>query len=152
LAESELSSLQGEAAKLEQKNHSSGFGDFGLADVPGAGMEYLRADHEVRYQQALYDLLMKQYDAAELDEAKQAVVIQVVEPAIEPDQKTSPKRDIVMIQFIAIGVFLGCFSALTLWRIKTAEFSYISTKQFGELRDAFSWRSQRKQPSEGQGV
>jgi uncharacterized protein involved in exopolysaccharide biosynthesis len=152
MAESQLASLQAETAKFEQQSHSSDFGDIGLADVPGAGMEYLRADHEVRYQQALYDLLMKQYDAAGLDEAKQPVVIQVVETAIEPDRRTSPKLAIVMIQSTAIGVFLGCFSALALWWIKNMEFDSNATKKFGELRNALAWRSQRRQPSEGQSM
>jgi uncharacterized protein involved in exopolysaccharide biosynthesis len=115
LAESQLSSLQGEAARLEQQNHSSGFGDFGLADVPGAGLDYLRAEHDLKYQQALFDLLMKQYDAAKLDEAKEAAVIQVVEPAIEPDRKTSPKRSLILLIAIILGLFIGCISALFLW-------------------------------------
>ncbi len=42
-------------------------------------MEYLRAEHEVKYRQTMFDLLMKQYDAARLDEAKDAAIIQVVE-------------------------------------------------------------------------
>ena len=77
---------------MEQRNHSSGFADLGLGDVPGAGMEYLRAEHELKYRQAIFDVLMKQYDAARLDEAKDAAIIQVVEPAIEPDRQSSPKR------------------------------------------------------------
>ena len=35
LAERQLSSLQAEAVRLEQSNHSAGFADMGLADVPG---------------------------------------------------------------------------------------------------------------------
>ena len=86
LAESELSSLRAEAARLEQRNRPTGFAGLGLGDVPAAGMEYLRAEHEVKYRQAIFDLLLKQYDAAKLDEAKDAAIIQVVEPAIEPEQ------------------------------------------------------------------
>ena len=87
LAERELSSLEAEAARLQQRNHSSGFADMGLEDVPGAGLEYLRAEHELKYRQAMFDLLIKQYDAARLDESKDAAIIQVVEPAIVPDQR-----------------------------------------------------------------
>ncbi len=90
LAERQLSSMQREVAGLEQRSHSTGVGDVALGDVPVAGLEYLRAQHEVIYQQALFDMLMKQYDAARLDEAKEAAVIQVVEPAIPPDRKSSP--------------------------------------------------------------
>ena len=57
-------------ARLEQSNHSPGIAGLGLGNVPAAGLEYLRASHELQYQQALYDMLMKQYDAAKLDEVK----------------------------------------------------------------------------------
>lgn len=115
LAERQLASLQGEAARLEQRNPSAGFSEMGMGDVPGAGLEYLRADHEVKYQQALFDLLMKQYDAARLDEAKDAAVIQVVEPAIAPERKSSPKRALILSLSTTLGFFAGCISALFLW-------------------------------------
>jgi uncharacterized protein involved in exopolysaccharide biosynthesis len=115
LAERQLASLQGEAARLEERNPSAGFSEMGMGDVPGAGLEYLRADHEVKYQQALFDLLMKQYDAARLDEAKDAAVIQVVEPAIAPDRKSSPKRALILSLSTTLGFFAGCISALFLW-------------------------------------
>jgi tyrosine-protein kinase Etk/Wzc len=108
LAERELSSLQAEAGRLAQRNHSSGFADMGLEDVPGSGLEYLRAEHELKYRQAMFDLLIKQYDAARLDESKEAAVIQVVEPAIEPDRRSSPKRGLIVILFTFGGILAGC--------------------------------------------
>jgi len=115
LAERELASLQGEVAQMAQRSHSAGFSDLGLADVPGAGMDYLRAEHELKYRQALFDLLLKQYDAAKLDEAREGTIIQVVEPAIEPDRKTSPKRAMLLLICTAVGFVSGCFLALLLW-------------------------------------
>ncbi len=115
LAERELATLQAEVGRLEQRNHSSGSVEMGLQDVPGAGMEYLRADHEVRYRQALFDLLIKQYDAARLDEAKDAAIIQVVEPAIEPDKRTSPKRGLIVTLCTLAGLLIGCMAVLILW-------------------------------------
>lgn len=115
LAERELSSLRAEAAQLEQRNHASGFSGLGLGDVPVAGMEYLRAEHEVKYRQAIFDLLLKQYDAAKLDEAKDAAIIQVVEPAIAPDRISSPKPALVISLCTLGGVFIGCLLALLWW-------------------------------------
>ncbi len=115
LAEDELSSLRAEATQLEQRNHSSGFAGLGLGDVPVAGMEYLRAEHEVKYRQAIFDLLLKQYDAAKLDEAKDAAIIQVVEPAIEPDRISSPKPALMISLCTLGGVFIGCLLALLWW-------------------------------------
>jgi uncharacterized protein involved in exopolysaccharide biosynthesis len=115
LAEKELTSLQAEESRLEQSNHSPGIAGLGLGNVPAAGLEYLRAAHELQYQQALFDMLMKQYDAAKLDESKDAAIIQVVEPAIEPDHKSSPKRALIVLLFTFVGFFAGCLLALLRW-------------------------------------
>jgi tyrosine-protein kinase Etk/Wzc len=108
LAERELSSMQTEVAQMEQKRRSTGFADLGLGDVPGAGMDYLQAEHELKYKQTLFDLLVKQYDMARLDEAKDAVIIQVVETAIPPDRRSSPQRRFIVTLFTVVGLLAAC--------------------------------------------
>jgi tyrosine-protein kinase Etk/Wzc len=115
LAEGELSSLRAEAERLQQRNHSSRSADLGLGDVPVAGMEYLRAEHELKYRQAMFDLLLKQYDAAKLDESKDAAVIQVVEPAIEPERISSLTATRMILLSTVGGLFAGLLFALLLW-------------------------------------
>jgi tyrosine-protein kinase Etk/Wzc len=136
LAERELSSLRGEAGQLEQRNHSSGFADLGLGDVPGAGMEYLRAEHDVKYRQTMFDLLFKQYDAARLDEAKDAAIIQVVEPAIAPDRKSSPKRALIVFIFTTAGLFAAGLLVLLAWWNKSAQSDPRTASQLSGLRHA----------------
>jgi tyrosine-protein kinase Etk/Wzc len=116
IAAHELASLKQQAASLEQRTHSTSGGGLRLRDVPDAGLDFLRTQHEVQYRQTLFDLLVKQYDAARLDEAKDAAVIQTVEPAIEPDRKSSPKRALITIASCLAGIFLGCLMALIQWR------------------------------------
>jgi tyrosine-protein kinase Etk/Wzc len=136
LAERELSSLRGEAGQLEQRNHSSGFADLGLGDVPGAGMEYLRAEHDVKYRQTMFDLLIKQYDAARLDEAKDAAIIQVVEPAIAPDRKSSPKRALIVFLLTTAGLFAaGLLVLLARWN-KSVQSDPRAASQLSGLRHA----------------
>jgi uncharacterized protein involved in exopolysaccharide biosynthesis len=137
LAERELVSLQAEEIRLEQSNHSSGIAGLGLGNVPAAGLEYLRAAHELAYRQALFDMLMKQYDAARLDEAKEAAIIQVVEPAIEPDHKSSPKRAIILVLSVFIGFFAGCILALLRWGIDIVQSNPDAAKRLEELSYAF---------------
>jgi tyrosine-protein kinase Etk/Wzc len=137
LAERELSSLQAEAARLQQRNHSPGFGDMGLEDVPGAGLEYLRAEHELKYRQAMFDLLIKQYDAARLDESKDAAIVQVVEPAIAPDRKSSPKRALIVLLSMPGGFFVGCFLVLLGWWKDNIQSNPHVAKQLQDLRNAF---------------
>jgi tyrosine-protein kinase Etk/Wzc len=108
LAERELSSMKSEVARIEQKGHSSGLADLGLGDVPGAGIDYLRAEHELKYRQTLLDLLVKQYDMARLDEARNSVIIQVVEAAIPPEHRSSPQRTLILIIFTVAGFLAAC--------------------------------------------
>ncbi len=108
LTESQLSSLEQEVSSLEQRGHPAGSLDLGLQDVAGAGIEYLRAEHELEYRQILFDLLLKQYDVARLDEAKDAAVVQVVEPAIAPDRRSAPKRGLMIMMFTLLGIVAAC--------------------------------------------
>jgi uncharacterized protein involved in exopolysaccharide biosynthesis len=112
LLESQLSSLQDQSARLEERSGSPESGGFDLADVAGAGAEYLRAEHELEYRQALFDLLLKQYDAARWDEARNAAVIQVVEAAIPPERKSAPRRTFIVLIFMAFGLLGSWFYIL----------------------------------------
>jgi uncharacterized protein involved in exopolysaccharide biosynthesis len=121
LAERELTSLQAEENRLEQSSHSPGIAGLGLGNVPVAGLEYLRAAHELAYRQALFDMLLKQYDAARLDESKDAAIIQVVEPAIEPDRKMPQRRILIVLIASFLGFITGCFLALAIWMKERAQ-------------------------------
>jgi tyrosine-protein kinase Etk/Wzc len=140
ITERELSSLQGETAHMEERSRASGFGDLSLHDVPGAGMEYLRAEHELRYRQAIFDLLMKQYDAARLDEAKEAAVIQVVEPAIEPDRRSSPHYRSTLLICAVGGIIIGVFLALLSWWKELIRSDPYFTQQLEGLKHAIAGR------------
>jgi tyrosine-protein kinase Etk/Wzc len=136
LADKELSSLQAEEQRMEQNHHAPGFAALGLGNVPAAGLEYLRAAHELAYRQALFDMLMKQYDAAKLDEAKEAATIQVVEPAIEPDRKSEPKRAVILSISAALGLTVGCLWAWLLWMKELAKADPQSAAQLWALKNA----------------
>lgn len=118
LAERELVSLQVEAARIGQNGQSTGFGDLGLKEVSSASAQYLRAEHDLMSRQALFDLLLKQYDAARLDEAKDAAVIQVVESALPPERPVSPHHTLIVLSFALLGLIVGIGTIYMLERIK----------------------------------
>ena len=107
-------------------------------------MEYLRAEHELKYRQAMFDLLLKQYDAAKLDESKDAAIIQVVEPAIEPYRRSSPKRAPVLVVFTVLGLLGGCLLALILWWKELLQFDPVAARRFEQLRFALTGREAAK--------
>jgi len=106
---SELTGLREQLRGLESGSSSTKHvrGDIFIstANVPQAGLEYIRKERDVKYHQFLFDLLARQYEAARIDEAKAAPVIQVVDTALVPDRRSSPTRAIWAI----VGCFLGFF-------------------------------------------
>jgi tyrosine-protein kinase Etk/Wzc len=107
---SELTGLRGQLRDLESGSstntkHAPGDIFISTANVPQAGLEYIRKEREVKYHQFLFDLLARQYEAARMDEAKAAPVIQVVDPALVPDRRSAPTRALWAI----VGCFLGFF-------------------------------------------
>jgi uncharacterized protein involved in exopolysaccharide biosynthesis len=112
LAEREVSSLRAEADRMQQSGHSSHSAGFGLQDMAGTGLDYLNAQHEMEYRQILFDMLLKQYDAARLDESKDAPIVQVVEPAIPPDQKSSPHRTTIVLLSTVLAFLIACIYAM----------------------------------------
>jgi len=141
LAEKTLTSLQAEESRLEQRNQVPGIAGLGLGNVPAAGLEYLRAAHELQYQQAMFDMLMKQYDAAKLEESKDAAIIQVVEPAIEPDLKSSPHRARFVLIFTFIGFLTGCLMARLLWWIELKQSDQDFARLLLHLKEAIVGQS-----------
>ncbi|MCU1284856.1 MAG: hypothetical protein JWO13_1206 [Acidobacteriales bacterium] len=107
-AKEELSALQSQLAKL-QKSQSPGNGNImvATAEVPKAGLEYLRKLRDVKYYETIYELIAKQYEIAKIDEAKSAPTVQVVDSAIEPDQRSRPKRLWVIASGFTLGLFLS---------------------------------------------
>jgi uncharacterized protein involved in exopolysaccharide biosynthesis len=140
LAEKELSALEAEEFHIEESGHTPGIAGLGLGSVPSAGLEYLRAEHELQYQQAIYDMLMRQSDAARLDESKDATIIQVVESATEPDEKSSPKRAMLVALFIFGGFIVGVLLALLSWWRECMRSDPFAANRLEKLRIAFKGR------------
>ncbi len=109
---SEIASLQGKAAEMES-GQEKGFGRISTAQVPETELEYVRKARDVKYHEALFDILAKQYEGARLDEAKDSPLQVLDEPTI-PDVKSGPPRAIIM----ALGLLMGLVgsSAFVLFR------------------------------------
>ncbi len=103
IAETSLAALRAQLAQVESQNRS-GFTGGSLANVPQAELTFIRATREVKYREALYDLMVKQYEASRIDEARTAPVIQVVEPALAPEVKSGPHRSIFALTGLLLGV------------------------------------------------
>ena len=105
LGEQELSGLRAQLALLEKQSGGTGSVQVPIGNVPEAGLQYVRKLRDVKYAETIFEILAKQYEAARLDEAKTAAIIQVLDPAVEPDRKSSPPRILIVVIVTLLGFF-----------------------------------------------
>lgn len=94
--EATASALRGRLQALEKQ--SAG---------PAQSQDYVSKFREFKYQESLFDLLSKQFEAARLDESKDDNLIQVVDRAQVPEWKSKPKRSM----FAVAGMLLAALVA-----------------------------------------
>lgn len=109
-AKRELAGLREQLAKLGGAGDASG-NELMLpkGKIPEAGLEYVRKFRDVKYNETIFEILARQYEAARLDEAKEGAVVQVVDVAYPPDRKSDPSRALITLGGLVLG-FLGAFS------------------------------------------
>jgi uncharacterized protein involved in exopolysaccharide biosynthesis len=112
-AQGELANLRQQFAQLVGSNGSAS-GDLFLpkGQVPQAGLDYVRKLRDVKYYEAIFDILARQLELAKLDEAKEGAFIQVVEPAVAPERKSFPKRLWITLGALAVGLTVGILAVL----------------------------------------
>ena len=77
--------------------------------MPEAGLKYARKFREVRYYEALYELIARQYEAARIDEANESPLIQVVDEAVPPERRSAPRRKLYVLAGLMFGGMAGVF-------------------------------------------
>ena len=66
--------------------------DMPVGKIPGAAVDYVRARRELKLQETLLESMVRQYEIAKLDEAKEGPALQQVDVALPPDYKSKPSR------------------------------------------------------------
>jgi len=152
--ESEIAGLK---TQLQQAEGSAGDADdetfVPVGKLPQAGLEYLRRARDLRYHEALYELLLRQYEQARVEEAKDPALIQVVDPAIPPDRKSWPPRTLLVLLAAAGTAFLltGVVLMREQWRRMIAEPA--NGPHLSALRGVFRrawprWRREQAKPGD----
>lgn len=99
----ELISLHAELSKLENGRPQVAGNDNGK----GTGLENIRVLRDLKYNQMLYELLAKQYEAARLDEAKDPALVQVLDPAVQPEKKSKPRRALIALAVAVVALLIA---------------------------------------------
>jgi uncharacterized protein involved in exopolysaccharide biosynthesis len=110
LAQQELAALQKQLEQLSGSQHDIG-SDINLSKgrVTESGLEYLRRLRDLKYHETVYELLAKEFEIAKLDEAREGAIVQVVDPAVPPDRKSSPHRMLTILGTTVLAFLVAAF-------------------------------------------
>ncbi|MDQ6640686.1 MAG: Wzz/FepE/Etk N-terminal domain-containing protein [Pseudomonadota bacterium] len=96
---SELRGLRSELARMEstQGGAPGSAVDMPVGRIPEAAVGYVRARRELKLQETLLESMVRQYEVAKLDEAKEGSSLQQVDVALPPDRKSKPVRSLIIL-------------------------------------------------------
>jgi len=107
--EQQLASMRAQLAKLTGNGDAAGAGLIvSKGAIPQAGLDYIRKVREVKYNETIFEILARQFEAAKLDEAKEGALIQVVDIAKTPEQKSFPHLTYFLVGGLVLGFLGGC--------------------------------------------
>jgi capsule polysaccharide export protein KpsE/RkpR len=139
---SELRALRAELARMESRGESDGSAvDIPVGRIPEAAIGYVRARRELKLQETLLEGMVRQYEMAKLDEAKEGSALQLVDKALPPDYKSKPSRALIVLAGMMLGL-LGA-SVFVVWKGHAAlmrELDPETKLAWQSLRRAWRWR------------
>lgn len=113
----ELTALKAQLQQFSSVGHDEAGLLPGAARLPEKGLAYIRALREVKYQEALLEVMAKQYELARMEEARDSSLIQVLDVATPPDRKSGPKRAMITMLGALLGAMVGAaYLLFKTWR------------------------------------
>ena len=79
---------------------------------PELRFQYERLQRRVRIKEELFTTLSRHYEEARIQEVNDTPVITVIDRAVPPDRKWSPKRRVIVILTFVFGCMVAVLSAL----------------------------------------
>ena len=142
---SEIAGLKEQLTRLENSSAKGIPGDVMVptSKVPELSLEYIRRQREVKYHEALYELLLRQLESAKLDESHSAPLVQIVDAAVVPDHKSWPPHALLVLLGAVVGGAFG-LAWVTLpyiWKIKMQ--SPVSVANWRSIKEAARFRASK---------
>ncbi|MFH1147691.1 MAG: Wzz/FepE/Etk N-terminal domain-containing protein [Pseudomonadota bacterium] len=119
-AEEGLKGLGAELRKLEARGGVNPDTLMPAGKLPSVGADYLRRMRELKYNETLYEILIKQYELARLDESRDAAIIQVMDKAVPPEKRERPNRTRMVLVAGFTAAMFSLIAALIMEHLKKA--------------------------------
>ena len=140
---SELRALRSELARMEsaQGGNAGSAVDMPVGKLPEAAIAYVRARRELKLQETLLEGMLRQFEAAKLDEAKEGQVLQQVDIAVPPDRKSKPSISLIALASTLLALLgSAAFVIVRRYTVWSRELNPQDTQARAELAKAWRWR------------
>ena len=140
---SELRALRAELARMEsaQGGAPGSAVDIPVGKLPAAAIDYIRARRELKIQETLLESMLRQYEIAKLDEAKEGPALQQIDLALPPDHKSKPSRAlIVLVSALMALVLSSAFVVMRRYIAYARSEDPRSDEAWDALSRAWRWR------------
>lgn len=125
----ELAALRAQLAKFEINEQGA---------PKEGGAEYIAKYRDYKYYETLFELMAKQYEMAKLDEAREGVLVQVIDPAKPPERKSKPKKALVAIASTIVAFLALAILALLRDAVRRARQDVDTSEKINDI-----WRALR---------
>ena len=135
---SELRALRSELARMESSQGGRGGSavDMPVGKLPEVAIDYVRARRELKLQETILESMLRQFEIAKLDEAKEGTTLQTVDIALPPDRKSKPSRALIVLG--------GTMAALVLSSLFVVTRRYGAWSREQNPEGAAAWQGMRK--------
>lgn len=103
----EISELEGQLQAMQSGTGSGVATGIPTSKAPEKALEYIRKEREVKFHEAVFALLAKQYELAKQEEAKTVSVIEVLDRATVPERKAWPPKTLFCLLGLVGGALVG---------------------------------------------
>ena len=141
---SELRALRSELARMEstQGGNTGSTVDIPVGKLPQAAIDYVRARRELKLQETLLETMVRQYESAKLDEAKEGPALQQVDLALPPDRKSKPSIAVIAgASTLAALLLSALFVLMRRYLAWSREQDPESAQASAALARAWRWRA-----------
>ena len=140
---SELRALRSELARMESSQGGRGGSavDMPVGKLPEVAIDYVRARRELKLQETILESMLRQFEIAKLDEAKEGTTLQTVDIALPPDRKSKPSRALIVLGGTMVALVLSSLFVVTRrYGAWSREQNPEGAAAWQGMRKAWAWR------------
>ena len=90
-----------------------------FSEVPELGTQLVRLRRDVEIQNTLFIFLTQQYEEAKIQEAKDTPTVQVLDKAVKPEKKNTPRRTLIVILSFIVSFLIAAIFIVIQGEIQT---------------------------------